>query len=64
MNRERIAEVIINSSLWELGKESHNALSELVESIYALQNADRIIILDIEEKINEIIDYLKVKETK
>ena len=34
--RERIAKVISDSTLWDLGKDGHNALSELTESIYSL----------------------------
>ena len=36
MNRETIAKIICESSLWNCGKDSHNALSELTESIYGL----------------------------
>ena len=36
ISKQEIAKVIAESSLYNLGKDSHNALSELVEAIYGL----------------------------
>jgi hypothetical protein len=36
-----IAKIITDSSLWNLGKDSHNALSELTKSILELVSQDR-----------------------
>jgi len=33
MNKQKITDIIANSTLWEVGKDGHNALSELVESL-------------------------------
>ena len=33
MNKQKITDIIANSTLWEIGKDGHNALSELVESL-------------------------------
>ena len=34
MNKKEIAEMITTSTLWNFGKDGHNALSELTETIY------------------------------
>lgn len=32
--KAKLAKIIVNSSLWEIGTDGHNVLSELVETIY------------------------------
>jgi len=32
--KEQLAKIIVNSTLWNIGKDGHNALSELVEAIF------------------------------
>ena len=40
LSREQITEIITTSTLWNVGKDGHNALSELVETLYEAVNGE------------------------
>ena len=54
MNKQKITDIIANSTLWEIGKDGHNALSELVESLMEYWEQK----LSVENIENVLIDNL------
>jgi len=38
ISREQLAEIITSSTLWNIGRDGHNALGELIETLYEAVN--------------------------
>jgi hypothetical protein len=57
ISREQLAEIITSSTLWNIGRDGHNALGELIETLYEAVNGREGTMTD--KQIREAIDRAK-----
>jgi hypothetical protein len=57
ISREQLAETITSSTLWNIGRDGHNALGELIETLYEAVNGREGTMTD--KQIREAIDRAK-----